>query len=198
MRTDYPGQPYEHRGSQVTGDGPFQISDSRDSFGFSQRHFRISAAITSSPHRPRRASGGLWNRDSLVRAKTLQGMALRWGSNNMDVKEKLKRERDELQGLPLGRTACSPTPLIRLNKSPQSRRQGSTMKRSRGGPRSEARLWIHNGLIVKGKIQSDQAQQLLYLLDVRSKALMKRIGERMADTFGTDPNVLITAGDDEE
>jgi hypothetical protein len=36
------------------------------------------------------------------------------------------------------------------------------------------------------------------LLEVRSKALITRIGERMADTFGTDPNVFITAEDDEE
>lgn len=118
----------------------------------------------------------------------------------MDLKEKLKRERDELQELLAWAHTMFPDavdPVEEITKilvaegiyDEVDRVTARDLKQDYGSI---------NELIEAGKIESDQAQQLLYFLDVRSKALITRIGERMADTFGTDPNVFITAEDDEE
>jgi hypothetical protein len=118
----------------------------------------------------------------------------------MDLKEKLKRERDELQELLAWAHTMFPDAIDPVEEITQilvaegiydevDRVAARDLKQDYGSI---------NGLIEAGKIESDQAQQLLDMLDVRSKALMTRIGERMADTFGTDPAVFITAEDDEE
>jgi hypothetical protein len=122
------------------------------------------------------------------------------GPNGMDLKEKLKREQDELQELLAWAHTMFPDAMDPVEEIIQilvaegiydeiDRVAARDLKQDYGSI---------NGLIEAGKIESDQAQQLLDLLDVRSKALMTRIGERMADTFGIDPNGLITAEDDEE
>jgi hypothetical protein len=118
----------------------------------------------------------------------------------MDLKEKIKRERDELQELLAWAHTMFPDAIDPVEEITQillaegiydeiDRVEARDLKQDYGSI---------NALIEAGKIESDQAQQLLDLLDVRSKALMTRIGERMADTFGTDPNVFITSEDDEE
>jgi hypothetical protein len=138
---------------------------------------------------------------SIKAIREAAGMALLgWDPNSMDLKEKLKRERDELQELLAWAHTMFPNAIDPVEEittilvaegiyDEVDRVTARDLKQDYGSI---------NGLIEAGKIESEQAQQLLYLLDVRSKALMTRIGERMADTFGTDPNVFITAEDDEE
>jgi hypothetical protein len=118
----------------------------------------------------------------------------------MDLKEKLKRERDELQELLAWAHTMFPDamdPVEEITKILVAEGIYDETDRVEAGDLKQDYGSI-NGLIEAGKIESDQAQQLLDLLDIRSKALMARIGERMAETFGTDPNVFITAEDDEE
>jgi hypothetical protein len=118
----------------------------------------------------------------------------------MDLKEKLKQERDELQELLAWAHTMFPDaidPVEEITKILVAEGIYDETDRVEVGDLRQDYGSI-NRLIEAGKIESDQAQQLLNLLDVRSKALLMRIGERMADTFGIDPNAFITVEDDED
>jgi hypothetical protein len=118
----------------------------------------------------------------------------------MDLKARIKREGDELQDLLAWAHTMFPDakdPLEEITKmlvtegiyDETDRIESRELKQDYGSI---------NGLIEAGKIGPDQAQHLLDLLDVRSKALIARIKERMTDTLGSEPNAFISVEDDEE
>jgi hypothetical protein len=118
----------------------------------------------------------------------------------MDLREKIKRERDEYQDLLAWAHAQHPAaadPVKELNKWLEAEGFVDETDRAEAEELSQDYASVHE-LLEGDRIDPGEANRLLDVLDVRSKARTMRIAERMAERWGVDVKNLIPDEDGEK
>jgi hypothetical protein len=118
----------------------------------------------------------------------------------MDMKQKIKRERDEYQDMLAWAHTRYPNaanPVGEIFRELEAAGVYGETEREEASDLQWEYASVHER-INNNKIDSEEARRLLSALDIRAREIKKRLAERMADILGVEVTELVPDEDDEK